>query len=403
MNTYGRLVIALGSIGAMAVISCTENAVVGRYIENGSQPPEFADTSEGDAGPDAERGFTTYCPSSECPANRTTCAYSRFLCEVDLTADRRNCGACGNACPPNASRSIYECIEGRCVMACDAYAYDCDGIPDNGCEVTGLNNDHCGACGNKCTDPDKPCVQQGFSPLDVGCGCPEGKLYCPTPFPRCVDPNLDDNNCGGCGVVCDPSGDGDPPHETAYFGCYAGACGQLKCKPGRGNCDGNLANGCETNTRTADNCGGCGLSCAAGQDCRVDRGQNNKLGCMCSPGQTFCQSSCENGLCQGECFDLSSDPKNCGACGRVCPGSTGSPNSMPACNYGTCTIECRAGYADCNGSASDQCEVTIDSDPMNCGGCGKVCDAVAGQACVGGRCVVKPCDRPDQAAGEVPR
>jgi hypothetical protein len=55
------------------------------------------------------------------------------------------------------------------------------------------------------------------------------------------------------------------------------------------------------------------------------------------------------------------------------------------------------GRADCNGNLEDSCEVKIDSDPYNCGACGVVCDAVAGQACVHGRCAVEPC--PEQDAG----
>jgi hypothetical protein len=66
--------------------------------------------------------------------------------------------------------------------------------------------------------------------------------------------------------------------------------------------------------------------------------------------------------------------------------------SFGVCNYGTCSRHCIDGRADCNGNPSDDCETNIDNDPENCGGCGIVCDAVAGQACVGGRCVVEPCN-----------
>ncbi|AKU95633.1 hypothetical protein AKJ09_02297 [Labilithrix luteola] len=57
-----------------------------------------------------------------------------------------------------------------------------------------------------------------------------------------------------------------------------------------------------------------------------------------------------------------------------------------------CRLDCGTGRANCNGNQSDACETNIDSDPNNCGGCGITCNAVAGQACVQGRCVVEPCD-----------
>ena len=64
-------------------------------------------------------------------------------------------------------------------------------------------------------------------------------------------------------------------------------------------------------------------------------------------------------------------------------------------------MDCNEGRADCNNSQSDGCEVNIDSDPRNCGACGHVCDAVAGQACVAGRCVVEPCAQ--DAGVEIPK
>ncbi|AKU95956.1 hypothetical protein AKJ09_02620 [Labilithrix luteola] len=41
--------------------------------------------------------------------------------------------------------------------------------------------------------------------------------------------------------------------------------------------------------------------------------------------------------------------------------------------------------------------MNTDSDPNNCGACGKVCDAIAGQAWIHGRCAVEPCK--EQEAG----
>ncbi len=389
---------AIVSVSCLVVFACTDRDVnlgFGTAGDGGTQV--FVPPVE-DAAPEAEAKFTLYCASSECPASRTTCPTSRFKCDVDLMTDRKNCGACGNACPTETGSEIYECIEGKCVMGCTGVptALDCDGLADNGCEIKGVNNDHCGACGNKCTDPAKPCVARGaFGTSDIGCGCKADQLYCTN---RCVDARTDDNNCGTCGNKCNANGDGGAPHSTMYYGCYAGECGHLKCKPNLGNCNGDDSDGCEASILTKENCGGCGIACAPGQECRLD-----ELGtpmCMCPAGQTYCELFCFGDQCRGGCYDLSSDRNNCGACGASCMDKGGN-SSIATCTYGICNRTCAKGWADCNGNDADDCEVNTDNDPSNCGGCGIKCDGVAGQACVGGRCVVEPCDRPARDAGPV--
>jgi hypothetical protein len=72
-----------------------------------------------------------------------------------------------------------------------------------------------------------------------------------------TDTRTSATNCGGCGRACVP---GDP--------CAAGVCVRNPCLEGYGNCDGLAANGCETNTRfSAAHCGTCGHACGAGQRC----------------------------------------------------------------------------------------------------------------------------------------
>jgi hypothetical protein len=122
--------------------------------------------------------------------------------------------------------------------------------------------------------------------------------------------------------------------------------------------------------------------------------------CGCPEGETFCGSCKSDGtytaqlpdggtleavlpvICTGVCNNLTKDPLNCGVCGAVCTDGT--------CEFGSCVKRCPYGRADCDGNPD--CEVNTLSDPANCGGCGIACDAVAGQACVGGKCVVEPCD-----------
>lgn len=55
--------------------------------------------------------------------------------------------------------------------------------------------------------PDDTVADVASDVTDNACGgCPEGKLCCPSHFqgdiPRCIDPNLNPEHCGGCGVTC---------------------------------------------------------------------------------------------------------------------------------------------------------------------------------------------------------
>ena len=393
--TVGALVFACASPIGDDVLLVANDADAGGAIS----PPIFVapDASDAQADVDQNVNLTPYCPSNECPEGRATCQSSRFRCEVNLRTDRANCGACGAACPNDTFTEIYECVEGKCEFECKKPYGDCDGVADNGCETRLDSNDNCNGCGVKCEDPTKPCVQHR---VGYGCGCEDGKVYCPATN-NCVDPKNDDDNCGACGNRCDPTGGGKPAYTNMYYGCVDSKCDELKCKKDWGNCDGLLSNGCETYLVTSANCGACGAACGAEEKCRIDpQGEGfpfyfSKPQCMCPQGMTFC-GSCQEDGCRGQCFDLSSSWENCGACGLRCPappffGATGGST----CNYGMCELQCFEGRADCNGDAKDYCETNIDSDPMNCGACGRVCDAIAGQACVGGECVVEPCKEED--------
>lgn len=62
---------------------------------------------------------------------------------------------------------------------------------------------------------------------------------------------------------------------------------------------------------TAAHCGACNVQCTAPDDtCRLDG--NDVWTCQpaCTPPEM---------LCEGRCIDVSSDPFNCGTCGKVCP------------------------------------------------------------------------------------
>lgn len=72
----------------------------------------------------------------------------------------------------------------------------------------------------------------------------------------------------------------------------------------------------------------------------------------CESGYADCDGDATNG-CE---VNLLSDAGNCGACGNACIAANGTP----ACSSGTCGIlRCTPGFSDCNDSANDGCEVNV--------------------------------------------
>jgi hypothetical protein len=181
-------------------------------------------------------------------------------CEVDLSSNVGNCGACGVPCSAVAN-GTPGCSQFQCgIAACDPGFADCHGGAVDGCE-TNLKTDvdNCNACGASC-----PVVANGSRTCDNG-GCAIGT--CATGFDDCdgevsngceVDLTNDVAHCGSCGNACTT-----PPNGVA--GCTASGCVLASCNAGYSNCDNDPDNGCERNTAAdASNCGGCGITCGSG-------------------------------------------------------------------------------------------------------------------------------------------
>jgi hypothetical protein len=105
---------------------------------------------------------------------------------------------------------------------------------------------------------------------------------------------------------------------------------------------------------------------------------------LCAPMSEIC-----NGLdddCNGmidDGVDTSSDVMNCGGCGRPC----NFQNSAGGiCNGGRCMLTgpCNPGFGNCNGLNRDGCEVNLNTDARNCGGCGDRCSG--GRVCCASMC-----------------
>lgn len=127
-------------------------------------------------------------------------------------------------------------------------------------------------------------------------------------------------------------------------------------------------------------------------------------GCLsamdCDPianGQPACaMGTCVLGFCDAGYFDCNaslvdgceaataSDVNNCGTCNTVC---SNLPNATEACTAGLCGIgTCDLGYDDCNNNPVDGCEVSVQTDPNNCGSCGLTCSLMTPN-CMAGSCV----------------
>jgi hypothetical protein len=304
-------------------------------------------------------------------------------CETNLRTDSNHCGGCGLLC--NLKNATAECSGGKCrILECIAPFEDCDGEPENGCEVnTKTDAQNCGACGELCVDINgQPYCAESVCEIvcDVGFGDCDDKRSngCEK------DVSSDVQNCGGCGEegeVCSATSGNTP-------WCRDGSCGETKCPSGFGDCNGNPDDGCETDLRTdANNCGTCGNLCVAANGTAYC----NDTMCAiqsCNPGY----DDCSGGYADGCETNLNTNAAHCGGCGTPCT----IDNGQPLCDVGECTVKsCNANYDDCNGLASDGCEINLSMNQTNCGMCGNNCTtafANASGTCSASTCSLTTCN-----------
>jgi hypothetical protein len=264
-------------------------------------------------------GFYASCSSGSCVCNPGygDCDDNRFNgCEQELNR-RNHCGACGVICLP--ANAVATCSTGTCqIVMCNAGYGDCDGNPTNGCEVdTRTDAMNCGMCGRSC---------------GANASCSSGSCVCNAGFGNCDGNDANGceqalttlSHCGACGVMCS--------RANATATCSTGVCRISSCNAGFGNCDGNDANGCEQALNTLSHCGACGVMCSRANAtatcstgmCRIS---------TCNAGFGDCDGNDANG-CE---TDLRTSNMHCGMCGRSCPAGMCCSSGM--CGGGACVPE----------------------------------------------------------------
>jgi hypothetical protein len=105
----------------------------------------------------------------------------------------------------------------------------------------------------------------------------------------------------------------------------------------------------------------------------------------CDAGHVDCNETAEDG-----CEATLDSVETCGACTRRCE----LPNAVPECNAGKCGVErCMTGWDDCDGKPENGCERQLDK-VTDCGACGASCRIPNATAECGsdGKCKFDECE-----------
>ena len=296
--------------------------------------------------------------------------------ETDQDCGGGACAPCGSGLACVADR---DCTSGVCMAGFCAQP-SCSDALKNGDESDLNCGGSCPAClpGQKCKLP-SDCSGGDCTNGSCSLTCLDGKGNCDGDASNGCETNLktDTEHCGACETPCSLA------HASAA--CSGGSCVVLNCTAPFADCDGDPSNGCETNTSTdAGNCKGCGLACV---------GVNGTSTCVASACQISCDANyadCDGDPSNGCEKKVDGDALNCGACGKVCDAGNGTPN----CVLGKCGVsDCPAGFGDCDGDPKNGCEVNLTKDAGNCKVCGSKCEVANNTpACVASACTVGTCD-----------
>ncbi len=151
------------------------------------------------------------------------------------------------------------------------------------------------------------------------------------------------------------------------------------CRASETLCDG----ACVVTSTDRNHCGRCGNVCGARPNASAACAAST---CVYVCGGSF--SDCDRVATNGCEADTLTDARNCGTCGAMCSFA----HAAASCAAGRCVMgACAAGWGDCDGDPSNGCEAQFTTDSRNCGRCGTVCPTT----CSAGTCApVTAVDRP---------
>ncbi|HUB06006.1 MAG TPA: hypothetical protein VMB50_03350 [Myxococcales bacterium] len=233
---------------------------------------------------------------------------------IDFSSDPLNCGNCGWACPAGSTCQDYQCQQSCSASAACPAGYACD----NGsyctpvdCSVS-ADNEACSlgpgtfgrCCGGACVDTNSDTGNCGY----CGLACPTG--FCSYGF--CYESQPP----SACAMSCAPG--------TVCMGsqCIGSICGGNSTCLARDGAQGLCCDdgSCADLLSDSANCGECGITCPAGQTCQAGACSGSPA---CGPGHFDAYCNLDGGTsylcCPGTgCTDSSSDAQNCGGCGNAC-------------------------------------------------------------------------------------
>ena len=334
--------------------------------------------------------------------------------DFDFASNVDYCGSCEHSCIVQNGHAEFSCANAQCHMGgCQDGYHDLNSDPSNGCEYgcfeTNNGREACDGIDNDCNG----LVDEVFDLANDPNNCGQCKNVCKTlhAVPACVE--------GTCAVgLCEVNYvdlNHDPLDGCEYY-CEdldKEVCGDNLDN----NCDGVADEGCPC---TNDDVSLCGeypdlRPCVLGRRVCENGVWGDCLGGVLPQAETCdnidndCNGIVDNG------YDLSSDSKNCGACGVSCF----YPNSTYSCSDYQCTHTCYPGFQDLNGLASDGCEYgclatlggvevcdgidndcnglvdewfDLNTDVNNCGACNNKCEYIhADPVCNQGVCEMSTC------------
>ncbi len=291
---------------------------------------------------------------------------------TDITADPNNCGGCGHVC--ERTNAIASCVDSQCQYACADNFYDLAGTlasPGGGCPYfcsKTSDTETCNGLDDNCNGLIDEALVNGK--LVEGAVC-DDVLNCGLFGRACLYTSAagacQDGVCteGACntGFYPDPT----KPLPNCDYACVPTNGGKEICDGRDNDCDGKIDDNPDVSSDPF-NCGACGKTC---------------IGAFANAEPTCTNGSCVLGACIDGYFDdpgAATQPNCLATCKSLCnfPFAAGICAADGTCSMGACF----AGHYDLNGKSADGCEYTCQPTGQTlpiCNDLDNLCDGVVNE------------------------